>query len=302
MKNFHLFILCFATFGMLFFTACESDAVVQPEENLKVDSQRTEVDPEGAELDFSDHPAHGHEDGICDHVLGQAFHDLDDVEVIDFELPTGEIEKRYLIEDDIALTKEEFKALKSMDAEMMKQYRTWNLVNNYQTIYVMGWTGSGYALTPKMRTALQWAINNYNALPIGLNFSLSFGTYSSNKDIVVYKTTNGQAGGIAGFPTSSGNPHKWVQIYDGTDSYSYNVVEHVMTHEIGHCLGLRHTDYATRASCGQNSNEGWAGVGAIHVPGTPWGIDWNSVMLACFNSGENGEFGYYDRVALQYLY
>ena len=75
-----------------------------------------------------------------------------------------------------------------------------------------------------------------------------------------------------------------------------------MTHEIGHCLGLRHTDYFSRASCGQNTNEGSAGVGAIHIPGTPTGIDWNSVMLACFSSNEDGEFGFYDEVALEFLY
>ena len=94
-----------------------------------------------------------------------------------------------------------------------------------------------------------------------------------------------------------------MQIFSGTDAYSTDVNEHVITHEMGHCLGLRHTDYFNRSlSCGTGGNEGSAGVGAIHVPGTPTGYDANSVMLACFSSSENGEFGSYDIVALEYLY
>lgn len=42
--------------------------------------------------------------------------------------------------------------------------------------------------------------------------------------------------------------------------------------------------------------------GTVHVPGTPVGYDSNSVMLACFSANEDGNFGYYDEVALEYLY
>ena len=76
-----------------------------------------------------------------------------------------------------------------------------------------------------------------------------------------------------------------------------------MTHEIGHCLGLRHTDYFNRSlSCGSGGNEGDGGVGANHIPGTPTGFDANSIMLACFSSSEDGEFGPFDIKALEYLY
>lgn len=294
-----LLVLSFLSVIFLF-TACESDSLIQPQDDAKLEIENQ--DPDGAAVDHSDHPAHGHEDHICDHMMDQGFYNLDDIEVIDFEFPDGKVEKRYRLGGDVVLTKEELQELKGITDQVgMRQYRTWNLVSNNQTITVLGYTGGSYALTPKMRTALQWAINNYNALNIGLNFSLSFGTNFWTKDIVVYKVNNGQAGGQAGFP-SGGNPYKWVQIFSGMENYSYNVNEHVMTHEIGHCLGLRHTDYFNRASCGQNSNEGSAGVGAVHVPGTPTGIDWNSVMLACFSTSENGEFGFYDRVALEYLY
>jgi hypothetical protein len=92
-----------------------------------------------------------------------------------------------------------------------------------------------------------------------------------------------------------------VQIYAGMNNYSNNVNEHVVGHEIGHCLGLRHTDWFSRQSCGQ-SGESAGSTGAVHIPGTPTGYDANSLMLACFSSNEDGEFGFYDRVALEYLY
>jgi hypothetical protein len=165
---------------------------------------------------------------------------------------------------------------------------------------VIGYTGSGYNLTNKMRTALQWAVNNYNALNTNKTFTLSFSS-STNADIVVYRNiSNNGAGGQAGFP-SGGKPFKWVQIYNGMGNYDTNTNEHVITHEIGHAMGLRHTDWFSRQSCGQ-SGESAGPDGAVHIPGTPTGFDPNSVMLSCFSSGEDGEFGYYDRIALEYLY
>ncbi len=211
----------------------------------------------------------------------------------------------YLLEGDIVITPENLeKMLQSSihhKGAVGEQYRTNNLVNSPRTISVIGFTGGSNALTSKMQTALQWAINNYNALNTGLTFTLTTGTNWPAFDIVVYRVGGG-AGGSAGFP-SGGDPYQFVQINSGTNSFSTNVVEHVITHEIGHCLGLRHTDYFNRSlSCGSGGNEGSGGVGAVHIPGTPTGFDPNSIMLSCFSSSEDGEFGNFDRVALEFLY
>ncbi|MCL6217676.1 M57 family metalloprotease [Zunongwangia pacifica] len=225
----------------------------------------------------------------------------DYIEPFELVLPGGEKESAFLIENDIAISEDQLSKLSSDDITS-KQYHTYNLVASPKTINVIGYTGIGYGqnLSYKMQQALQRAIANYNDLNLGLTFTLTFGTNYNAYDIVVYKNSNGQAGGVAGFP-SGGNPYKWVQIFSGMENYSTATNEHVMTHEIGHTLGLRHTDWFSRESCGQ-SGEDAEPDGAVHIPGTPTGYDPDSVMLACFSANESGNFGYYDTVALNYLY
>jgi hypothetical protein len=275
---------CAIAFSFFFTTACteEDKLAVEPENPSELS---TEVLSQFKELGFD----------VSDIAMTK------DMEMLD---PAYE-GKNYLLEGDIIITPENLQEMLKSDMKHTgpngEQYRTYNLVSSPRTIRVMGYTGGSNALDSKMRTALQWAVDNYNALNIGLSFTLTFGTNYDSYDMVVYKV-DGSGGGSAGFP-SGGNPYKYIQIQSGTSNYDTNVVEHVITHEMGHAVGFRHTDYFDRSiSCGSGGNEGAGDVGAVHVPGTPTGADMNSIMLACFSSSEDGEFGSYDRTALNYLY
>ena len=227
----------------------------------------------------------------------------EDVETITTTFPDGSTRTSLLIEGDIAISAAELESMRPVDISN-KQYRTYNLVTSPRVIEVIGYTGLGFNqnLTALQQDALTEAVANYNDLNLGLSFNLTFTNDLTNADIIVFQNPNGAAGGVAGFP-SAGNPYLYVQIYSGMENYSLEVNTHVMTHEIGHTLGLRHTDWFTRQSCGRPSFGELANPsGAVHIPGTPYRLDPNSVMLSCFGLDETGEFGRYDIVALEYLY
>ena len=182
--------------------------------------------------------------------------------------------------------------------EFLEQYRTTNLVSrSLDTICIDGRRFSG-----TLSTALNWSINNYNRL--GLTFTMRrIGRNRSGCDAVITAFATSGTGGSAGFP-SGGRPYNRINIGRNNAQFGTNTVEHIITHELGHCVGFRHSDYFNRSiSCGSGGNEGSGGVGAIYIPGTPSGATvGGSLMNSCFRSNESGEFTSSDITALRFLY
>ena len=186
-----------------------------------------------------------------------------------------------------------------LEAHNLEQYRTRNLVSrNLDTICI-----DGRAFSGTLSTALNWSINNYNRLNLTFEMRRIGGNTSGCNAVITARVVGGGAGGSAGFP-SGGRPYNIINIAAATANLGTNTAEHVITHELGHCVGFRHSDYFDRSiSCGRGGNEGSGGVGAIYIQGTPRGARvGGSLMNSCFRSSETGEFTSSDRTALQALY
>jgi hypothetical protein len=212
----------------------------------------------------------------------------------------------YLVEGDIELTDELLNTNSTQQLLRIaetEQYRTTNLVSRLPRVVKIKVTGLGTAYI----TGTDTAIARYNRLGLRLTFQR---ITSGSANITISGFNQGPSGGYitlgsGGFPTG-GNPYKSIKLNTNTQAYGANpnilLVGSVIQHEIGHCIGFRHTDYMNRAySCGGSAdNEGASSVGAILIPGTPSTPDAESFMLAC--AGGNRTFNANDIKALNYLY
>ena len=210
----------------------------------------------------------------------------------------------YLVEGDIELTDEQLEngiGGLTMRIASEEQYRTTITITDLPRVITVSLSGS---LPDNFGPALDEALARYNAEGL----EISFDRTSSNGDIHI------SAGpwwwgffgvlGSAGFPTGDGDPHNSIQM--STSAFrnaNQGYLATVLAHEIGHCIGFRHTDYMDRSySCGGASdNEGQSDVGAVHIPGTPTEPDALSWMLSC-SDGSDRPFNANDKIALDAMY
>jgi Dual-action HEIGH metallo-peptidase len=189
------------------------------------------------------------------------------------------IAEGYLVEKDIVLTDVDLAKgalMYDKSAPKEEQYRTTQLV-----------TGLPRTITVRVSTLLpaifvqgtDEMIARYNSQNLLIRFQrITSGTPTIG--IIKDETLPSGVLGSGGFPTSSGNPFGTIKMKPSTfgGSPSLGYVATVLTHEVGHCIGFRHTDYFARV-CG-GGNEGQAGIGAILIPGTPSSIDNASFMIS----------------------
>jgi len=223
----------------------------------------------------------------------------------------GEPTLHYKVQGDIYMTADQIlhpenhqNPITKIDTELAsKQYRTTYIVYPERTIHIRILNSGPEALSTDQQTGIVWAINDYNALNIGLKFTYSRGANRDGHPIVA-KRVNwlGNNSGEAGFPTL-GNPFHTIHV--GNTTLGRNYAKALMMHELGHCIGLRHTNwYKRNTTCENvaNDNEGRGWMGAVYIPGTSAGDgnDWNSVMQACI--GDQQGFSRDDKKALRAMY
>jgi hypothetical protein len=220
--------------------------------------------------------------------LVQAGFPTDDIMVVDGAVYVGR---------DAHVTLEASREMLETDGSSQEQYRTTNLVSSSKTKICVN---PSSAFTGGWSTGLDLALANYTGL--ALSFDMVRGPTTGCSANISAVISTSMVGGSAGFP-SGGNPYGKITV-GGLLPYGTNVIEHVITHELGHTIGFRHSDYYNRAiSCGSGGNEGTAGVGAILIPGTPSGATvGGSIMNSCFRTNETGEFTNSDKTALNALY
>ena len=221
------------------------------------------------------------------------------------------VEEGFLVEGDIILTQDWLNnnpANQILRTGTGEQYHTTNLVGNLPR-YISLSLSTKLMSKPGFWESLQETVNRYNAVTgfDGITFALASAGHGDINFVEGHFTSNTILGS-SGFPDSRGNPYNTVKInasamnsYASPDWISF--LGQLFSHEVGHCIGFRHTDWFDRSlGCG-SGNEGAAPSGAILIPGTPamTNVDIDSWMLSCMG-WPGHSFSSYDSVALAYLY
>jgi len=189
--------------------------------------------------------------------------------------------------------------LETDGAALKEQYRTANVVGpNVSNICV-----NGAEFTGVFSTALNTAIARYNALGLQSRMTRTAGSTAgcsaTNTAHVTASATNS-----SGFP-ANGVPFNAINISSQWMTAPPHTIGIVVIHELGHTIGIRHSDYFNRSiSCGgAPTNEGDGGVGAILIPGTPAGATPSgSLFNTCSNANDVDQFTASDVTALTTLY
>lgn len=201
----------------------------------------------------------------------------------------------YIVEEDIRFFKKDLPEY----ATLTRQARTDFLIRKDKQDNILIKIDNSIPTSGKnnWRNAIVEAINEWNSLNSYLYMSLTTG---SNYDILIqsdYGSLNGNTIAVAGFPYANGNPFDSVLInfdFNSNQTMTEGQKVYNIIHELGHCVGLRHTNWK-----GRRESDG------ITITGTPNSSD-NPDPNSFMNGGTalnswNG-FSYYDRLAIQTLY
>lgn len=160
----------------------------------------------------------------------------------------------FLVEGDIMLTKDQLASYK--ENAHTRQAR-WNYIVSFEKkfdirIKLMS------NIPDLWKSAIRNAINNWNTLPGLYMYEVSNGY--ADIEISMYGSSYDSYIASASFPSSEGLPGPTIYINPYySNNYNSGQANLIMTHEIGHCIGFRHTNWRVRESSQP----------AIAIPGTP---------------------------------
>ncbi|MFA0964389.1 M57 family metalloprotease [Roseivirga sp. BDSF3-8] len=209
------------------------------------------------------------------------------------------IEGYFLVEGDMLFSKDiqewpfEAGAQKGVNEE---QYRTSNLVTTANQVIRVNLYNVKTTDNDNWYNAALLAMQDWTNVT---NCRIQFQEDGGYEDITVRFDNGSLPANViaaAGFP-SAGKPY--LEVLINPDFYSnMNVSESTkrynMVHELGHCIGFRHSNYASRG-------ESAGTVGAVQVPGTP-ASDGGSVMNGGTALYSWAGFSSYDQIAVRNLY
>jgi len=158
------------------------------------------------------------------------------------------------------------------------------------------------------QTEIQGAMNEWNSVSSGLTFTLYNGTTSPNITISDNSSLGAYVCGEALFPVN-GLPGSQVYIatgYMASMSFTSAQIQYVISHELGHTIGFRHTNWYYSGESQTGTDPAGTFVGAYQIPGTPYQYGYDPDPTSIMNGGQCGNsytsLSSYDQVAFQYLY